>query len=159
MLDFDDFVIWITLGIILGGRTGYVPVSYTHLNVNFRLYHARDKLFCRFSIGCRLPKPLRKHGEVNLVLEARVLAAADQIGVVGEDRDQRIDPAALALGKIAQHVMLHHILVAGMADADAHPPIVVADMLGDRDVYKRQEEEDADVTDIIGGDIETEEEG
>ncbi len=23
-LDFDDFVIWITLGIILGGRTGYV---------------------------------------------------------------------------------------------------------------------------------------
>ncbi len=24
VLDFDDFVIWITLGIILGGRTGYV---------------------------------------------------------------------------------------------------------------------------------------
>src|SRR6202012_6062572 len=24
VLDFDDFVIWITLGIVLGGRTGYV---------------------------------------------------------------------------------------------------------------------------------------
>src|SRR5262245_15652434 len=23
-IDFDDFVIWVTLGIILGGRTGYV---------------------------------------------------------------------------------------------------------------------------------------
>ena len=28
--------------------------------------------------------------------------------------------------------MLHHILVAGMADADAHAAIIVADMLGDR---------------------------
>jgi len=24
VIDFDDFVVWITLGIILGGRTGYV---------------------------------------------------------------------------------------------------------------------------------------
>ena len=24
LLDFDDFVLWVTLGIILGGRTGYV---------------------------------------------------------------------------------------------------------------------------------------
>src|SRR5499426_2332800 len=24
VLDFDDFVLWVTLGIILGGRTGYV---------------------------------------------------------------------------------------------------------------------------------------
>ena len=24
VVDFDDFIIWVTLGIILGGRTGYV---------------------------------------------------------------------------------------------------------------------------------------
>src|ERR1700710_2213375 len=24
LLDFDDFILWVTLGIILGGRTGYV---------------------------------------------------------------------------------------------------------------------------------------
>ena len=29
----DDFVTWATLGIVLGGRIGYVPVSYTHLTL------------------------------------------------------------------------------------------------------------------------------
>ena len=69
---------------------------------------------------------------MNLVLKARVFAADEQLDIVGEDGDQRLDPAALALGEIAQHVMLHHVLVAGMTDADAHAPIVVADVLGDR---------------------------
>src|SRR5580704_6299586 len=77
-------------------------------------------------------KTLRHHGEMNLVLKARVLAARDQFGVVGENPDQRLDPAALAFGEIAQHVMLHHVLVAGMTDADAYAAIVVADVLGDR---------------------------
>src|SRR5580704_2072329 len=69
---------------------------------------------------------------MDLVLKARVLAARQQLGVVGEDGDQRLDPAALAFGEIAQYVMLDHVLVAGMTDADAHAAIVVADVLGDR---------------------------
>src|SRR3954468_20038202 len=32
LIDFDDFVLWVTLGIILGGRTGYV------LFYNFRIF-------------------------------------------------------------------------------------------------------------------------
>ena len=64
--------------------------------------------------------------------ESRVLAARDQVGIVGKDADQRLDPGLLALGEIAQHVMLHHVLVTGMTNADAHPPVIVADMLGDR---------------------------
>ncbi len=32
MVDFDDFILWVTLGIILGGRTGYV------LFYNLRLF-------------------------------------------------------------------------------------------------------------------------
>src|SRR5580700_260279 len=81
---------------------------------------------------CLFAKTLRDHGEMNLVLETRVLAARDQFGIVGENSDQRLDPAALAFGEIAQHVMLDHVLVAGMTDADAHAAIVVADVLGDR---------------------------
>ena len=42
------------------------------------------------------------------------------------------DPARFRLGEVAQHVIVNQRLVAGMADADAHPLIVVADMGGDR---------------------------
>ena len=69
---------------------------------------------------------------MHLVLEARVLAARQQLGVVRDDVGQRLDPVALALGKIAEHVRVHHLLDAGMADADPHPAVVVADMRGDR---------------------------
>jgi phosphatidylglycerol:prolipoprotein diacylglycerol transferase len=44
VVDFDDFIIWITLGIILGGRTGYVlfynlPLFLTHPLEIFELWH------------------------------------------------------------------------------------------------------------------------
>src|ERR1700722_1592055 len=84
------------------------------------------------SLAWIFAKSLRHHGEMNLVLKTRVLAARDQFGIVGENSDQRLDPAALAFGEIAQHVMLDHVLVAGMTGADAHAAIVVADVLGDR---------------------------
>jgi hypothetical protein len=40
--------------------------------------------------------------------------------------------ATLALGEIAEHIVFDQILVAGMTDADAHAPVIVADMLADR---------------------------
>ena len=72
------------------------------------------------------------HGEMHLVLERRILALDQQPGIVGDDVAQRLDPGPFALGEILQHVGFHQILVAGMADADAHAAIVVADMRGDR---------------------------
>ena len=50
------------------------------------------------------PEALGVHGEMHLVLEARVLAARQQLGVVGDDVGQRLDPVALGLGEIAEHV-------------------------------------------------------
>ena len=60
------------------------------------------------------------------------LPSISSAGVVGDDFAQRLHPGPLALGEILQHVVLHQLLVARMADAHAHAPIVVADMRGDR---------------------------
>src|SRR4029077_16442484 len=65
-------------------------------------------------------KPLRHHGEVNLVLEARVLTADEKLDIVGEGLDQRLDPAALALGEIREHIMFYQIYGALMTDAYPH---------------------------------------
>ncbi len=56
VLDFDDFVIWITLGIILGGRTGYVlfynlPLFAAHPLQIFELWNG-GMSFHGGVIGC-----------------------------------------------------------------------------------------------------------
>ena len=56
VLDFDDFVIWITLGIILGGRTGYVlfynfPYFTAHPREIFELWHGGMSFHGGFA-GC-----------------------------------------------------------------------------------------------------------
>ena len=43
-----------------------------------------------------------------------------------------LDPFALGLGEVAQHVAVHQLLDARMADAEAHAAIIVADMGRDR---------------------------
>src|SRR5262245_40637642 len=72
------------------------------------------------------------HGEMHLVLEARILAFRQQLGVVRDDGAQRFDPRPLVLGEVVEHVGLDQVLQAGMPDADAHAPILVADMRRDR---------------------------
>src|SRR5262249_61207112 len=67
---------------------------------------------------------------MDLVLKARILAARNQFGVLPDDRHERVNPAAIAFGEIAEHVMLHQVLVAGMTDADANAAVIIADMLG-----------------------------
>src|SRR5271170_3785570 len=79
-----------------------------------------------------LPEPGRLNREVGLVLKARVLAGGQQGRGVGDRAADGFDPARLRLGEVAQHVIVDQRLVAGMADADPHPLIVVADMGGDR---------------------------
>src|SRR5271154_2101734 len=70
--------------------------------------------------------------EMRLVLEARVVALDQQGRGTGDCAAYGLDPGRLRLGEVAQHVIIDQRLVAGMANADAHPLIVVADMGGDR---------------------------
>jgi len=54
--DFDDFILWVTLGIILGGRTGYVlfynlPYFAAHPTEIFELWHGGMSFHGGF-IGC-----------------------------------------------------------------------------------------------------------
>ena len=69
---------------------------------------------------------------MHLVLEARVPALGQHLGVVGDDIAQRFDPRPIALGEIAEHVRMYQLLHAGMPDAEAHALVVVADMRADR---------------------------
>src|SRR5262245_31426890 len=68
---------------------------------------------------------------MHLVLKARVLAPNEESGILRDNLAQRGDPLALVLREVAQDVRIHKLLVARMADADAHAAIVVADMRGD----------------------------
>src|SRR5271170_3576386 len=80
----------------------------------------------------RLAEPGRLDREVGFVLEAGVVAGGQQGRGVGDRAADGFDPTRLRLGEVAQHVIVDQRLVAGMADADPHPLIVVADMGGDR---------------------------
>src|SRR5260370_393148 len=86
------------------------------------------------SFRLRLPRPryvtkaLRVHGEVHLVLETGILALDDHGGVVRDDVAHGFHPRPLGLGKVAKHVRVDQLLGAGMANADADPPVVVAHM-------------------------------
>ena len=72
VLDFDDFVLWVTLGIILGGRTGYVlfynPQHFLHRLEILAVHHveiAQDALGLMFEQGIELaPDALRHTGGV-----------------------------------------------------------------------------------------------
>src|SRR5262249_25795119 len=48
--------------------------------------------------------------------------------LLGNSAKQRLEPHKLLLGEILQHMPGNQRLVARMADADAHPHIIVADM-------------------------------
>ena len=45
---------------------------------------------------------------------------------------QVVKPGFLGLGKVRKHISRHPVLVSGMADSDAQPPVSLADMLVDR---------------------------
>ena len=76
----------------------------------------------------RLPAAWR--GDAGLEL---VVGAFGKIGRgLGDGAEQRLEPVVLGFREVVQHLVRHQILAAGMADADAHAHIVVADMGGDR---------------------------
>src|SRR6516164_7998420 len=115
-------------------RARYTP-SYGGASREFQplLLRRRSAPPCRIFAGLAIrPKSLCHHGEVNLVLKARILTADEKLDIVGENVDQRLDPRTFALGEVREHIMLDQVLGARMTDADAHPAVIVADMRGDR---------------------------
>ena len=69
---------------------------------------------------------------MHLVLETCVLARRQQSAAPRDGVAERLDPAHLRLGEIAEHVGMDQLLGAGMADAEANALVIVADMGGDR---------------------------
>src|SRR3546814_12933302 len=60
--------------------------------------------------------------------EARGAAARQQRNGIGHRIEQLLQPGLVCLGEVAQHVAVHQVLVAGMADAQAHAPELLADV-------------------------------
>ena len=86
LLDFDDFVIWVTLGIILGGRAGYVlfynlPHFATHPAEIFELWKGGMSFHGGFT-GCVLAVVLfaRKRG-ISILSLGDLTCAAGPIGI------------------------------------------------------------------------------
>jgi len=87
VLDFDDFVIWITLGIIIGGRTGYVlfynlPLFAAHPLQIFELWNG-GMSFHGGVVGCAVAVVLfawRRH--IPMLSLGDVTAAAAPIGLL-----------------------------------------------------------------------------
>lgn len=95
VLDFDDFLLWITFGIILGGRIGYVlfynlPYFAAHPSEVFQLWHGGMSFHGGFT-GCVLAVILfaRKRG-------LPILSLGDICCAVG--------PIGLFLGRIANFI-------------------------------------------------------
>jgi phosphatidylglycerol:prolipoprotein diacylglycerol transferase len=95
LLDFDDFLLWITFGIILGGRIGYVlfynlPYFAAHPSEVFQLWHGGMSFHGGFT-GCVLAVILfaRKRG-------LPILSLGDICCAVG--------PIGLFLGRIANFI-------------------------------------------------------
>ena len=95
LLDFDDFLLWITFGIILGGRIGYVlfynlPYYAAHPSEVFQLWHGGMSFHGGFT-GCVVAVILfaRKRG-------LPILSLGDICCAVG--------PIGLFLGRIANFI-------------------------------------------------------
>src|ERR1700736_5869916 len=77
-------------------------------------------------------KSLGLHRQMHLVLERRILVRHQQSGIVRDRLAERDDPGTLVLGEIGQHVAVHQLLDAGVADPKPHAAVVVADMRRNR---------------------------
>src|SRR5437763_301644 len=84
--DFDDFVLWVTLGIILGGRTGYVlfynPGYFAaHPLEIFELWKGGMSFHGGF-LGCVIAVMLfARHGGISILSLGDITCAAGTIGI------------------------------------------------------------------------------
>src|SRR5262249_44741449 len=71
-------------------------------------------------------------GAGHLGEEARILPGGEARRGVGDGVEQRFEPGGVSPGEIVEHVAQYLILVAWMANADAHAPVLIADVGRDR---------------------------
>src|SRR5579862_1597615 len=72
------------------------------------------------------------HGEKNFILKACVSVICEEARIGGDRFAHGFDPGHVGLGEIAQDIIVDAIPVAGMANADPYPPIIVPNMVGNR---------------------------
>src|SRR5262249_8492638 len=91
-------------------------------------------LAARRGVGCERRRRWRRGavGARDLGEEARENAPRQPNRRVGNGIEQRTEPNPIAGGEIAEHVSVYQLLGAGVADADAHARVGVADVLGER---------------------------
>jgi phosphatidylglycerol---prolipoprotein diacylglyceryl transferase len=95
LLDFDDFILWVTLGIILGGRTGYVlfydlPRFISHPMEVFQIWNGGMSFHGGF-LGC--------------VVAVMTFAALRKISILSlGDIVCAVAPIGLLLGRLANFV-------------------------------------------------------
>src|ERR1700730_12871171 len=70
------------------------------------------------------------HSLMYLALKFLVLALGKKRRMGRNCVAESLNPGDVFVGESAQQIIMHEGLVAGMADADPHPPIVVAEMSG-----------------------------
>src|ERR1700730_15402738 len=70
------------------------------------------------------------HGLMNLALKFPALALGKKRRMGHNCVAESLKPGDVFLGKVAQHIIMHEGLIAGMADADPHSAIVVAKVSG-----------------------------
>src|ERR1700690_2994542 len=86
LIDFDDFVLWVTLGIILGGRTGYVlfynlPHFATHPLEIFQLWNGGMSFHGGFT-GCVVAVVLfARHEKIPILSLGDLTCAAGPFGI------------------------------------------------------------------------------
>src|SRR5690606_1544640 len=64
----------------------------------------------------------------DLAHETGVVATDEQFRLFGERLEERVEPFGVDLGEIAEHMVGDEVLGAGVADADANAPVVLAAM-------------------------------
>jgi phosphatidylglycerol---prolipoprotein diacylglyceryl transferase len=95
LLDFDDFILWVTLGIILGGRTGYVlfynlPYFTTHPLEMFQIWNGGMSFHGGF-LGC--------------VAAVMIFAGLRRIPILSlGDITCAVAPIGLLLGRLANFI-------------------------------------------------------
>ncbi len=64
--------------------------------------------------------------------EARIVTGSQSPGGIRHGIEQRLEPGRVGLGEVMQHIAGHQVLGAGVADADTHAGVLVADVRRDR---------------------------
>src|SRR5215210_2129639 len=96
------------------------------------LCQARLTIRCCSGAGLCLAETFGLHGEMHLVLKARIFPLGQYLGVLGDCVAEGFDPIALDFAKVAQHIRVDQLLCSRMANTDAHAAVIVADMRRDR---------------------------